>query len=191
MKVYFIASSRLVGKEPGLYGDMYKLISSNYKMVSNRVLQWSKMGAEEIAKMVLEKRRENYEEAVKDIKKADLVVMEVSGHSMSMGYLMRLSLDFCKPVVALYQEPHPPVFIQGVSDPKLLIRGYKRDSWEEIVNESIKKAESLIDVRFNFFVPPKILAYLDWVSQKKMVPRSVFLRNLIEKQIRKDKEFKG
>jgi hypothetical protein len=46
-------------------------------------------------------------------------------------------------------------------------------------------------VRFNFFVSPKILTYLDWVGQKRMIPKSVFLRNLIEREMKKDRDFKG
>jgi len=54
----------------------------------------------------------------------------------------------------------------------------------------LEEAKRRMDVRFNFFVSPKILAYLDWVAQKRMVPRSVFLRNLIEKEMKKDKGFR-
>jgi len=32
---------------------------------------------------------------------------------------------------------------------------------------------------------------LDWVAQKRMQPRSVFLRNLIDREMKKDKEFKA
>jgi len=52
-------------------------------------------------------------------------------------------------------------------------------------------ANKNIDVRFNFFVSPKIISYLDWVSKNRMVPRSVFLRELIEKEMKKDKDFRG
>ena len=62
---------------------------------------------------------------------------------------------------------------------------------EKNILESMKKAKGLIDMRFNFFVSPKILNYLDWVGQKRMIPKSVFLRNLIEREMKKEKEFKG
>jgi hypothetical protein len=191
MKIYFIASSRLVDKEPGLYRQMYETIAQDHKMLSDKVLSWIKAGVKDITEASLKVKRENYEQAVKCVKKSDIVVMEVSGHSMSMGYLIGLALEACKPVVALHKSAHSPVFIKGILDPKLLIREYNAKNLEEVIKESMKKASNLIDVRFNFFVSPKILNYLDWVSQKKMVPRSVFLRNLIEKQIKKDREFKG
>lgn len=58
-----------------------------------------------------------------------------------------------------------------------------------ILAKAVEDAMKHADVRFNFFVSPKILAYLDWVAQKRMIPRSVYLRNLIEKEMKKNKDF--
>ena len=45
------------------------------------------------------------------------------------------------------------------------------------------------DMRFNF-CQPKILNALTWVSEKR-IPKAVFLRHLIEREIKKEREFKG
>jgi len=192
MQVYFIASSRLVDKNRDIYGQMYKTISAEYKMVSDKVWKWVKSGVNDLRKGDEQTKRENYNESLKCINKADMVVMEISGHSMSMGYLLSKALEINKPVVALYKEEDmEPVFIAGINDPKLILEKYTTTNVEKIILESMKKAKGLIDVRFNFFVSPKILTYLDWVGQKRMIPKSVFLRNLIEHEMKKEKEFKG
>lgn len=191
MKIYFIASSRLVGANPKLYTKMYNFLSEECKMVSDRVMKWIKGGVKDISQASLTVKKGNYLQSIESVKKADVVVMEVSGHSMSMGYLISKALEMNKPVVALHKKEHTPNFIKGINDPKLLISEYDEDNLEEIVKKALKTANSLIDVRFNFFVNSKILNYLDWVSQHKMIPRSVFLRNLIEHEMKKDKEFKG
>ncbi|MDD2483313.1 MAG: hypothetical protein PHE32_01000 [Candidatus Shapirobacteria bacterium] len=190
MKIYFIASSRLVGASPKLYSKMYAYLSTQGKMVSDKVMKWIKTGIKDISGAPLKFTKENYIQSLDAVKKADIVVMETSGHSMSMGYLIGKALEMNKPVIALHDIEHIPAFIQGINDPKLIISEYKEGDVEEIMEKALKKANSLIDVRFNFFVSSKILNYLDWVSQKKMLPRSVFLRDLIEKEIKKDKEFK-
>jgi hypothetical protein len=191
MKIYFIASSRLVGAHPKLYLKIYSYLAKEGKMVSDKVLKWVKMGVKDMSGAPLKVKKENYIQSVDSVKKADIVVMEVSGHSMSMGYLISKALEMNKPVIALHKKEHIPVFINGISDQKLIISEYGDGNVEEIMAKALNKASSLIDVRFNFFVNPKILNYLDWVSQKKMLPRSVFLRDLIEKEMKKDKEFKG
>lgn len=191
MRIYFIASSRMVGANPKLYGKMYSYLLAEGKMVSDRVMKWVKGGVKNMSEAPLKVKKVNYLESIDSVKKADIVVMEVSGHSMSMGYLISKALEMNKPVIALHKKEYSPNFIKGISDPKLIISEYAEEDVEEIMGKSLKKAAGLIDVRFNFFVNSKILNYLDWVSQKKMLPRSVFLRNLIEHEMKKDKEFKA
>ena len=190
MKIYFIASSRLVGANPKLYSKMYSYLSADNKMISDKVLKWVKMGVRDMNVAPLKIKKENYLESLDSVKKADFVVMEVSGHSMSMGYLISKALEMNKPVIALHKQEHTPNFIKGIGDSKLIICEYDEKNVDEVLEKSLKTATGLIDVRFNFFVNSKILNYLDWVSQKRMVPRSVFLRNLIEHEIKKDKEYK-
>jgi hypothetical protein len=191
MKIYFIASSRLVNIEPKLYEKIYKKLVTGNKMLSDKVLRWTKKGLIDIQKAPLKIKVDNYKDAIECVKKADLVVVEVSGHSMSIGYLISKALEISKPVIALHKKDHAPNFIKGIMDAKLIITEYENDNVLRILEEAINKAKNLVDVRFNFFVSPKILTYLDWVSQQKMVPRSVFLRNLIDREMKKDKEFKA
>ncbi|HPT66203.1 MAG TPA: hypothetical protein PK257_02745 [Candidatus Woesebacteria bacterium] len=191
MKIYFIASSRLVGANPKLYTKIYNYLSKGYKMVSDKVIKWVKMGIKDVSNSPIKFTKENYIQSLEAVKKADVVVMEVTGHSMSMGYLISKALEMNKPVVALHKKEYIPVFIKGIGDQKLIISEYGENDVEEVIEKALKKANSLIDVRFNFFVSPKILNYLDWVASKKMLPRSVFLRNLIDREMKKDKEFKN
>ncbi len=190
MKIYFIASSRLVAVEPKLYERMYQCLEAGNKMLSDKVLKWAKMGVKDIQSAPLKVKVDNYVQSMKCIKKADVMIVEASGHSMSLGYLISKALDSSKPVIALHKVNQMPSFIKGIIDSKLIMMEYDEKNMEEVVEMAMKKANSLIDVRFNFFVNPKILSYLDWVAQKKMVPRSVFLRNLIEKEMKKDAQYR-
>lgn len=191
MKIYFVASARLVDIEPKLYSRMYLCLSAQGKMVSDKVMRWVKTGVRDMTGVPQKIKRENYIQSIDSVKKADVVVMEVSGHSMSMGYLISNALEMNKPVIALHNKEHTPVFIKGINDSRLIISEYDKENVEQVIKEALNKANSLIDVRFNFFINPKILNYLDWIAQKRMLPRSVFLRNLIEREMKKDKEFRG
>ena len=191
MKIYFIASSRLVGVNPKLYSKIYGYLSDQGKMVSDKVMRWVRMGIKDVSQSPVKFTKENYIQSLGAVKKSDVIVMEVTGHSMSMGYLISKALEMNKPVVALHKKEYIPVFIKGIGDQKLMICEYSEENVEEVIEKALKKASSLVDVRFNFFISPKILNYLDWVASKKMLPRSVFLRNLIEREMKKDKEFKA
>ncbi|MDD4106586.1 MAG: hypothetical protein PHX84_01390 [Candidatus Shapirobacteria bacterium] len=170
---------------------MYKIISDEHKMVSDKVLKWIKTGIKDFSKESIETKKENYLHIIKCIKKADIVVMEISGHSVSMGFILSKAMEENKPVIAMYTSDMDPVFVKGIVNSKLILAEYKKENLEQVILASINKAKCLVDMRFNFFVSPKILNYLDWVAQKRMIPKSVFLRHLIEREMKKDREFKG
>jgi len=174
-----MASPRAVEKNPKLYETIYKSLKKSNKVVDTFVLKWISKGFSEMSE---------YSEAVEKVKKSDVVVVEVSGHSMSLGYLVGKALEMNKPVVALFEEGNKLLFLKWMKNDKLIFCPYNRNI-NTVLNVALKKAEKLVDVRFNFFVSSSILNYLDWVANKKMLPRSVFLRNLIEKEMKKDKEY--
>lgn len=189
MQVYFVASSRLVAKKAGLHERMYRVLADGNKMVSDKVMKWIKSGVRDLRGESLKFKRENYDQSIKSLKKAELIVIEISGHSMSGGYLISQALDMNKPVIALYESDSKPIFVAGINNRKLFLLEYNEENIEQVLKKALKEVSSLIDVRFNFFVSPKILTYLDWVTQKRMIPKSVFLRNLIEREMKKDREF--
>lgn len=196
MKIYFVASPRIVFEEPELFLEVHHHLAKNHKMLSEYLLIWAdeaKKGKE--AKQVLTVPHEEMVRKVKTsleaLSKADVVIMEISGHSMAMGYLTARALEMGKPVVYVQRKDSQPHWMEGLEDQKLLNFTYEGADLPEILDKAIEKTKELIDVRFNFFVNPKILAYLDFVAQERNEPRSVFLRDLIEKEMRKDKEFKG
>jgi len=190
MKIFFIASPRAVIKEPDLFKKIAKVLSKDNKMLGEMVLEWTKGDVEDFYAGTHEERIEHYKKTMDYVKKADVVVVDVSLHSMSMGYIVNKGLEASKPVIALYKRGNDPYFFSGIQDQKLQIVAYDENNVEKVLAGALNNVSGLMDVRFNFFVSPKILNYLDWVAQKRMVPRSVFLRDLIEKEMRKDKEFR-
>ncbi len=182
MKIYFVASPTVVAKNAALFKRIYQILAKRDKIVDDSVLKWAEEG--------FCNSSPGYMSAVEKVKKADVVVAEVSGHSMSMGFIVGKALELNKPVVALYKKGEQKQFLKWMKNKKLILAPYDSKDIAVIIDESLRKSEKLMDVRFNFFVSPGILAYLDWVANKRMIPRSVFLRKLIEREIKKDKEYK-
>jgi len=191
MKVFFIASPRAVSREPDLYRKVERVLSRDNKMLGNMVREWTEGNLEDFYSGSHKDRVDHYRRTMDLLKKADVVVVEVSLHSMSMGYIVNKALEAGKPVIAIYKKGFDPYFFSGIEDSKLIVVAYDESDLEGILRNSLDKVSGLIDVRFNFFVSPKILTYLDWVAQKRRVPRSVFLRELIEKEMKRDKEFRA
>jgi hypothetical protein len=189
MKIYF--SGALYQKEKLL--DSYRRIVDLLKKEGHKVLEDTlSMPLNKALDMDDEQRVSNYRNIVKWIDQADFSVIEGSFPStLHIGHEITLAIEKAKPVVVLYRTGAEPTIFKGLKDDRIIWVEYNDQNLEAVLKKAIVMAKKTVDVRFNFFVSPKILNYLDWVAQKRMEPRSVFLRDLIEKEMKKDKEFKG
>lgn len=189
MKIYFTASLR--GKKE--FGDNYLkivkvLTKLSEKVFSDHIIKNDFSVVDSQSKDDVQK---SYGRILSEIKKSDIFVAEVSTQSLSVGHELTEAMSLNKPMVILYTGENRPGLLFGSMYDKMQIIQYTQDNLEEKLRTAAEDALKHADVRFNFFVSPKILAYLDWVAQKRMIPRSVFLRDLIEKEMKKDKEFKN
>lgn len=189
MRIYFTASLR--GKKE--YGQNYSEIVAvlnklGHKVFSEHILNDNILDVGNLSK---EDAKKNYARILSEIKKADVVVAEVSNQSLSVGHELTEAITLNKPLVVMYVGDKKPGLLFGSSYDKMQIIQYVFGEAEKVMEDVIANAIRHVDVRFNFFVSPKILSYLDWIVQKRMIPRSVFLRNLIDREMKKDREFKG
>ncbi|MFA4826700.1 MAG: hypothetical protein WC596_00360 [Candidatus Shapirobacteria bacterium] len=188
MKVYFGTSPRIKERFPEVVDKIFDQLQ---KLGCRLTSKWVKeVNTVDFYNLSLKELDEHQNKTMKAIREADICVFEVSIHSLSVGYLTNYALENGKVVIVLSQSQEPWNLFKSIKSDKLLTVEYKESNLKEKLEDVLKKAQEKSDVRFNFFVSPKILNYLDWVAQKRMVPRSVFLRDLIEKEMRKDKEFR-
>ena len=183
MKVFFTGSPRALGKYRAEHEAIYRAIENfGATNVSNLVIAADpvKFYDREHDEVV-----DHYKSTIKGVKEADVVVAEVSLHSMSMGYVVNKALEFGKPVIVLYLPGFEPFFFSGINDEKLQILEYEKNNVDKILKKALASAQDQVDVRFNFFVSPQIMAFLDEVSKEKRVPRAVFIRELIENEMKK------
>lgn len=188
MKIYFTASLR--GKKE--FGESYVQIVKELALLGNKVFADHVLN-NDFSNVVAETKsdaQKSYHKLLGDIKKSDVVVAEVSAQSLSVGHELTEAMTLNKPLVVLYTGKNRPGLLFGSMYDKMQIIQYDKDDLRNKLIKAIEEAMKHADVRFNFFVSPKILNYLDWVAQKRMIPRSVFLRNLIEREMKKDKDFK-
>lgn len=187
MKVYFAFSAR--GNTE--LEKNYHLIKSTLKQVGGVDILMLESDPTVIYNYSHEELVNLYKQAMNAIRKCDVVLLEVSTHSLSMGYLMQTALSMGKPVIALYVKDRAPAFAIGIDDEKLQVVEYSLSNLPQVLELALDYAEETSDIRFNFFVTPTISSYLDWVAKEKKLPRSVYLRRLIEDDMGKNDEFGG
>lgn len=184
MKVFFVGSPRALN----LYQEYFKKIYSTIEelgheniydlMVSSDPNTFYDRTEEEI---ILHYRR-----TVKCLQESDVTIIESSIHSLSMGYLVRMSEELEKPVIILYQEGKQPFFFRGHHDERFILVEYRRDNIKEVLAAAFQYAKESLDIRFNMFLSTKMHMYLKNEAKKMGIPCSIFMRQLLQEHMTKN-----
>lgn len=181
MKIFFTASQR--GKKQ--FGSTYKKIcnfitKSGYVLIQDDILSEE---PEDLYKALEsgdhKKQTEFYNKKITAIQKADLCIFEASTHSLSIGFVIHKALEFNKPTIVLHIEDHKPLFFSGVDNEKLMLQEYDEKNLDSQLASAVQDALHLREKRFNFFISPGLLSYLEHTSKKEGITKSTFIRNLI------------
>jgi len=188
MKIYFTAAIIYKKKLGSVYLKIVDILEkAGHQVISEHILK------ESIPHILSQNDAESvkyYKKCLKNISSADLAVVEASFPStIHIGHEISIALERGKAVVLLYEKGKMPFFLEGLKSEKLFLVEYTQESLTKDLKAALKDAKNQQDVRFNFFITPRILTYLDWISKKKRIPRAVYLRSMIEKDMRKNKEY--
>ncbi len=185
MKVYFSSSLRAKKLYQKEFELIYKTIKNlDYKHTSDFLLEADP--ADYYKRKTGADFNKFYKKLVQQLKKADICVFEVTLHSLGIGYCVNLALEMGKPVVLLFQKDSNPLFFKGIKSDKLQMYEYSLGDLKEILESALEMAKEVLDIRFTFFIDPKINNFLAWVKKTKKTPRSVYLRKLIEEAMKKE-----
>lgn len=182
MIAYFTAS--VVGKKH--YLENYKRIieivkSKKIEIISDHIMNISE---EEINLQTLKERLGFYNRLEKWIKSSNFVIVEASFPSISVGFEISLALNLGKPVLVLYSGQNPPSLLAYHKDEKLVCEKYSFENLESVIEQFVNYIKGATDTRFTFFITSEIALYLDKLQKNSRTPKSVYLRRLIENDMR-------
>ncbi|CAN5126927.1 hypothetical protein BH09PAT2_BH09PAT2_10660 [soil metagenome] len=181
LTLYFTAS--IAAKEQYLpkYTQIVDHIKkSGHEIISDHIF---KATEREISTKSRDERLNFHNKIEKWIYQCDGLIAETSFPSISVGYEISLALRVGKPVLILYSEGDPPSLLAHHKDEKLLCEKYTSQTLPSILDDYMHYIESKSDLRFTFFITPKIASYLDDIAKKDKLPKSVYLRKLIERDM--------
>lgn len=189
MKIYFVAA---ISQKPqfGKYYTQIVSILEKHGAVQHGHITDDDKTLQYVTERTEAEALEYYRQANRWISSADLVVVEASFPStINIGHEITLAFDKGKPVIVLYKVGHDSIFLHGINSERLILAEYTEDTLEQVLSDSITFARDTADTRFNFFISPRHIAYLDWVAKVKKIPRSVYLRRLIEQDRERNESF--
>jgi 2'-deoxynucleoside 5'-phosphate N-hydrolase len=180
MNFYFTAS--ISGKKNHLsnYKKIVELIKKQHTIIADHILNTTE---EQIQHETIEERHTFHKQLDQWIQSADAVVAEITFPSISVGFEISRALEKGKPVLAIYSEGLPPSLLPELYSDHLIIEKYTPETVSEILQNFVQYVDSKHDTRFTFFLPQLLSIKLSQVTQKKGIPKSVFIRQLLEKEL--------
>lgn len=182
MTIYFTAS--IIGKRHHL-ANYLKIIDilkvRGHNVISDHIIKTSE---QEIRMETKEERIRFQAQLEKWINSCDLVVAETSFPSISVGFEISLALSHNKPVLVLYSSSNAPSLLTHHKDEKLVCEKYTLITIADIIDDFINYVEGNSDSRFTFYITSEIASYLEKISRREKIPKSVYLRKLIEQAMK-------
>jgi hypothetical protein len=176
VNVYFSASS--------LYNqsfDLYRKIVDCIELAGGKILfNWLQ------DKKILSPQQV-FDEAIKAIKSADVLVAEISTPSTGVGQQIAYSINNKVPVIALVNEnaKEPSRFTLGTESELLNIVSYNETNLTGKLKINLDKLLTRKFAKFNFISTREINNYLEIESKRKNMSKSRYLRMLIEEKMGK------
>lgn len=144
-------------------------------------------------------REEVYNSVVGSILASDVVVIEGTVTSFSVGHQVTLGLSKNKPTLFLIRKDlkgkkggkTKDSFLSGLTSPLLKVVEYDTSNLADILNDFLNNNGGRPVVKFNIVLTKEIENYLDWASFTYKINRSEFIRNLILRHMRdEDKQYR-
>lgn len=135
-----------------------------------------------------------YQDCIKSIKEADLVIIEDTISNFSTGHQITVALQSRKPTLVLWQgEKHrqfKQMFIHGIDSDILQVSEYSNKNLYEIIQGFINKYEDALERnRFHLVLNNVERSYLDWAQFTKNKSRTKIIRESLRKLIEGDAEY--
>jgi hypothetical protein len=186
MKVFLISTP--IGEET--LGDLFKkLYDEVEKLGFKHVSDYISLSSKDFHTK-MEQGKEAYigfyNEMVESIQSADICIFESSTPSFGIGYLIQKALSNQKPTIVLFHKEIKSYLLSGLDDEKLIVKTYTEKNYKKVLKECLEWAKERRDKRFNFFISPKLLDYLEQVSKKNGITKSKFIRDLIVDHMRRN-----
>ncbi len=194
MKIHFACSTAKFTK----YQNNYLTICKEIKELGNTITRdWIEEGIEFFEKKKTDiDRTDIYKKTIESILASDMLIVEGTVSSFSVGHQITVAINKNKPVLFLTYEKKDEKtyfgssFIDGIKTPLITNRSYNFSNLKNILEDFINKNKGGATIKFNIVLTKEIDNYLDWASFSYKKNKSEYIREIIEKHIEeKDKKY--
>lgn len=132
---------------------------------------------------------EIYKEIIDMLTKSDVVIADTSYNSFGVGYQVAIAIQQKKPILLLRRaNATTDSFARAPSDELVahVLYSTEEDMVKAIVGFLKENDIQTKDMRFNFFIDRPIYNYLRWAAHKTGKTKAEILRELVDREIKKE-----
>lgn len=183
MKIGFLTAKR-AEKE---FHEECTAIVEYLQSKGHEVVHMMDMPLESILPLEYAKRQELFMEFYEKLAECDLIVAETSMQSTQVGFGIAYLRMKGKPLIILSQgDAVFPYFPKGEvysNMDNMMTYKYDKTHLKSVIDEALAYMEPHIDKRFSLIFPSYLLSQVEEKVQKLHMPKSVYIRQLIEKDL--------
>ena len=187
MKVHFTGSSSLISEKIDVYRTIISVIRSQGHVLTRDWTEDAYKRSKSGKNIYSDNEwKEIFNKTVPSIVKADVVIIEASSDSFSMGYQAALAIHHNKPTLLLVdQQNRDSSFIEGSNSTLKRKEIYKSmDQVTKMVGSFLKDNDvKKKDMRFDMFFDRETFNYLRWESYKTGKTKAQLIRDLVRDKI--------
>lgn len=183
MKIGLLTSHRAQKQFEKEYHKIIDVLSGK----GHAVLHSMETKLEDLQQLSYAAREEVFLQFFKDLESCDLIIVENSLQSTHLGWGLGYLRDKGKPIVVLSLKDAPnDIRVPGEvfsNVDNMMAYEYTPETLSLVLGDALSYMSTHVDKRFTMILPADLYAKVEETSKKRKIPKAVFIRQLIEKEI--------
>lgn len=186
MKIFYTASYYGKEKYQKYYDKILQAINeTGVELISPEKGNYKEIIPKPQRKNIKSERKVHYEAIKRGILWADAVIIEISNEDFQLGHEATLAIQNKKPVLCLSLHED---FSEKINNRYFHGAKYNVHNLRPVIQNFIKKyKKGMLSERFNFFISPSQLEYLEKESQNSGISKAELIRTLIDQTAKNTK----
>jgi hypothetical protein len=188
MIIHLTGSAHNIEKDISFYRRIIKVIHENDGILARDWIETTYLQRDK--KVKSDELGAVTEGDLEAIGRSDIVIIDVSHHVFSQGFQAAIAINQKKPLLLISRTPIKKHAISGYKSKLLTTAEYKTEEDLDVIIKQfiVDNTIATKDLRFNMFIDRPIYNYLRSVSYESGKNKSEIIRELIEREIKKQKD---
>jgi hypothetical protein len=170
------------------YREIYEVMLQHFQKIGHEVVHHINTSLQDVLPLSYIEREELFINFYKELEECDVIFVDCPVQSTQLGFGIAYLRSKAKPIVLLTPKGTPvEYFPRGdiySNVENMAIYEYEKVTIATVIDDALEYMKPHLDKRFTIIFPAHLLAKLEEQAQKLHVPKAVYIRQLIEKNLK-------